>query len=200
VAPFNGTIGISQVKAQTAVTAGVTLLNTVSTDDPIAVDFVIDQKDIYHFTQLQHKKAPRSDSTFTLVFETDDRYPYPGEIYFLDRAVDAQTGTLKVRLQFPNKENFLRAGMSCDVRVRNEITTPQICIPYKAVTEQLGDYFVYVVNGNKVSQQKIIPGAHIGTTLIVKSGLKEQDRIVTEGVQKLHEGAAVQLGADSTKK
>jgi membrane fusion protein (multidrug efflux system) len=194
VAPFTGTIGISQVKAQTAVTAGVTLLNTVSTDDPMAVDFVIDQKDIYHFTQLQRKASTAFDSTFTLVFGADDVYPFSGKINFLDRAVDPQTGTLKVRLEFPNKSNLLRVGMSCNVKVHNENRAPQVLIPYKAVTEQLGDYFVYVVKGDKVSQQKIAAGNHIGPNLIVKDGLKEHDMIVIEGVQKLHEGSVIQVG------
>ena len=200
VAPFNGTIGISQVKTQTAVTAGVTLLNTVSTDEPMAVDFAIDQKDIFHFTQLQQQPSRAGDSTFTMWFGQKDQYPFPGKINFLDRAVDPQTGTLKLRLEFPNKGNLLRAGMSCDVHVKNQNAAPQVFIPYKAVTEQLGDYFVYVVNGNKVTQQKIIPGNHIGDKLIVKDGLKEHDVIVIEGVQKLREGAQIQLAADSTKK
>ena len=77
-------------------------------------------------------------------------------------------------------------------------TLPRIIlIPYKAVTEQLGDYFVFVVKGDKVSQQKIMPGNHIGSKLIVKDGLKEHDIIVIEGVQKLHEGSQIQLGADT---
>ena len=200
VAPFNGTIGISLVKAQTAVTAGVTLLNTVSTDDPMAVDFSIDQKDIYHFTQLEHKILKAGDSTFTIAFGANEQYPFAGKINFLDRAVDPQTGTLKVRLEFPNGKNLLRAGMSCNVKVRNENPTPQIIIPYKAVTEQLGDYFVYVVKGDKVSQQKIAPGNHIGTDLFVKDGLKEHDVIVVEGVQKLHEGSQIETGGEVQKK
>jgi membrane fusion protein (multidrug efflux system) len=166
----------------------------------MAVDFVIDQKDIYHFTQLQHKAWNGADSTFTLTFGTNDQYPFSGKINFLDRAVDPQTGTLKVRLEFPNKDNTLRAGMSCNVRVHNENRAPQVLIPYKAVTEQLGDYFVYVVKGDKVSQQKIVPGNHIGTNLIVKNGLKEHDMIVVEGVQKLQEGSTVQIGADTAVK
>ena len=200
VAPFDGTIGISQVKVQTAVTAGVTLLNTVSTNDPMAVDFVIDQKDIYHFNQLQHMVSKPGDSTFSITFGAKEQYPFFGKLSFLDRAVDPQTGTLKVRLEFSNKGNLLRAGMSCNVKVHNQNAAPQVLIPYKAVTEQLGDYFVYVVNGNKVSQQKIIPGNHIGDKLIVREGIKEHDVIVIEGVQKLHEGSVVQLGAETAKK
>jgi membrane fusion protein (multidrug efflux system) len=193
-APFDGTIGISQVKVGAAVTQGQTLLNTVSTDDPMAVDFTIDQKEIYHFNKLlQNKKA--DDSTFTIAFSKTDIYPYPGKLSFLDRAVDPQTGTLKVRVEFPNKNNLLRAGMSCDMRVNNASPIPVVLIPYKAVTEQLGEFFVYVATGDKVSQHKVALGTHIGTNVIVKDGLKEHDKIVVEGVQKVHEGSAIQVGS-----
>jgi membrane fusion protein (multidrug efflux system) len=192
-APFDGTIGISQVKVGTAVTQGQTLLNTVSTDDPMAVDFSIDQKEIYHFSKLaQDKKA--SDTTFKIAFSKTDVYPYAGKLSFLDRAVDPQTGTLKVRVEFPNKTNLLRAGMSCEVRVSNSSPTPVILIPHKAVTEQLGEFFVYLVDGDKVSQHKVVTGTKIGADIIVKDGLKEHDVIVTEGVQKLREGSAILVG------
>ena len=65
-APFTGTIGISQVRLGTAVTAGTMILNTVSTDDPIAVDFAVNEKDIYRFTQLQQKGYTAKDSIFTI--------------------------------------------------------------------------------------------------------------------------------------
>ena len=189
-APFDGTIGISEVKVGAAVTQGQTLLNTVSTDNPMAVDFAIDQKEIYHFNKLQ-KAAKAGDSTFTIAFGKTDVYPFSGRINFLDRAVDAQTGTLKVRVEFPNKDNMLRAGMSCDMRVNNSSPTPVALIPYKAVTEQLGEYFAYVVTGDKVSQRKLALGTHIGTNVIVKDGLKEHDVIVVEGVQKVREGSKI---------
>lgn len=191
-APFDGTIGISQVKTGAAVTAGVTLLNTVSTDNPMAVDFAIDQRDIYQFTTLQ-KTARANDSTFSIAFTETDVYPYYGHINFLDRAVDPQTGTLKVRLEFPNKNNLLRAGMSCNVRVANSNKAPAITIPHRAVTEQLGEYFVYVTtDSNTVTQRKVSPGIQIGEKLIIKEGLKEGETIVTDGVQKLHEGSKIQ--------
>lgn len=200
VAPFSGTIGISQVKMQAAVTAGVTLLNTISTDDPMAVDFTVDQKDIYRFNQIEHNGTKPEDSTFTIVFGNGERYPYPGKISLLDRAVDPQTGTLKVRLEFTNKDNLLRPGMACNVKVKNSGVADQLAIPYKAVTEQLGDYFVYLVKGDKVTQQKITPGTHIGDMLMIKSGLQEHDVIVVDGVHKLHEGSTVQVGAKDPDK
>lgn len=200
VAPFDGTIGISQVKTGTAVTAGVTLLNVVSTDNPMMVDFTIDQKEIYRFSLLDKKGAKANDSTFSISFGEKDLYPHYGKISFLDRAVDPQTGTLKVRLEFPNKENILRAGMNCNVLVANDNSAPVIMIPTKALTEQLGDYFVYVAEGNKVTQHKVVPGTYIGSNVIITDGLKGGETIVTDGVQKLHEGSVIQTGPAEAKK
>ena len=189
-APFDGIIGISAVKVGAAVSAGQTILNTVSTDSQLAVDFNVDQKEIFRFTNLMKNHKP-SDSTFTLKFGTDV-YPAPGKISLIDRAVDPQTGSIKTRLVFPNKENTLRAGMSGTVRVLNTASEKAIVIPYKAVTEQLGEFYVYVEgDSSKVSQRKLSLGKPIGSNIIVKDGLKPGEKIAVEGVQNLREGAVI---------
>jgi membrane fusion protein, multidrug efflux system len=191
VAPFTGTIGISQVRMGTSVVAGQTVLNTVSTDNPIAVDFTVDQKEVYRFAQLQLQTKKPNDSTFSIAFGAD-AYPYHGSISFIDRAVDPQTGTIKTRLVFPNDKNVLRAGMSTTVRVLNNSGQKVVTIPYKAVTEQLGEFFVYVVgDSSKVSQRKIVLSKQIGNDIIVRDGLKEGEQIVVQGVQNMREGAVV---------
>lgn len=197
-APFDGVIGISAVKTGAAVSAGQTLLNTVSSDKELAVDFNIDQKEIYRFTNLMNEKVKPYDSTFTLAFGTDV-YPFPGKIALLDRAVNPQTGTIKARLIFPNNKKLLIAGMNGTVRVKNNAGKQSILIPYKAVTEQLGEFFVYVPNdSNKVSQRKIVLGKQSGANIIVMQGLKEGDKVVVEGVQNLREGAFI--NTDTTSK
>jgi len=202
-APFDGTIGISSVKTGAAVTAGQTLLNTVSTDGDLAVDFNIEQKDIFRFSTLLTEKPKAADSTFTLAFGKDV-YPFPGKIILIDRAVNPQTGTIKARLSFPNKNGLLKAGMNGTVRIKNNATDQAVVIPFKAVTEQLGEYFVYIPgDSNKVSQRKIVLGQPLGTNIIIKDGLKAGDKIVTEGVQNLREGIKVTIGtgaADPAKK
>jgi membrane fusion protein (multidrug efflux system) len=190
-APFTGTIGISQVRSGTSVIAGQTILNTISTDDPIAVDFAVDQKEVYHFSQLQQQGKKANDSTFSIAFG-NDVYPFYGSINLIDRAVDPQTGTIKMRLSFPNSNKLLKAGMSTTVRVLNASTEKSITIPYKAVTEQLGEYYAYVVgDSNKVSQRKIILGQQLGSSIIVKDGLKAGEKIVVQGIQNLREGAVI---------
>lgn len=189
-APFSGTIGISQARLGTSVVAGQSVLNTISTDNPMSVDIAVDQKEIYRFTQLQSSKG-LSDSTFSLSFG-NDVYPFYGKINIIDRAVDPQTGSIKVRLSFPNDKQMLKAGMSATVRVLNNQSEAATIIPHKAITEQLGEFFVYVVgDSNKVTQRKLTLGKQIGTDIIVKDGLKTGEKIVVQGVQNLKEGAAV---------
>lgn len=202
-APFDGLIGISQVKIGAPVTAGQTLLNSVSTDNDVAVDINIGQKQIYHFGNLINQKG--KDSSFLLSF-SGEVYPYPGKLALLDRAVDPQTGTIKARLVFPNPKQILRAGMNATVRIKNDAPGNSIIIPHKAVVEQLGEYFVYVPgDSNKVSQRKVVLGTALGTDIIVKEGLEQGDSVVTQGIQNLREGSVIESvppaqPADATKK
>jgi membrane fusion protein (multidrug efflux system) len=143
-APFDGIIGFSQVKLGNLVVVGTTLLNTISTIDPIAVDFLINEKQLPHYEELQHPKKPHPDSLFTFLMPDNSVYPYTGKISVIDRAVDPQTGSIRVRLVFPNPNLTLKAGISCVVREHNTDTSPQMLIPGKAIVEQMGEYFVYV--------------------------------------------------------
>lgn len=190
VAPFDGLIGISQVKSGTAVSAGQTLLNTVSSDNELAADINLDQREIYRFSQfLQQKKQ---DSIFSLAFGTDI-FPLHGKLVLMDRAVDPQTGTIRARIVFPNPDKILRAGMNATVRVKTTAPSNSIIIPYKAITEQLGEFFVYVkADSSKVTQKKVVLGTAIGRDIIVREGLRPGDSIVTQGVQSLREGAVIE--------
>jgi membrane fusion protein (multidrug efflux system) len=192
-APFSGTIGISQVRSGTSVVAGQTILNTISTDNPMAVDFSVDQKEVYRFSQLKLQGKKQGDSTFSIAFG-NDVYPINGTINLIDRAVDAQTGTIKIRLEFANEKGILKAGMSTHVRILNNTSHESVIIPYKAITEQLGEFFAYVVgDSNKVSQRKLSLGKQIGTDIIVKDGLKVGEKIVVQGMQNLKEGAVITI-------
>jgi len=208
-APFDGTIGISQVRLGNVVSVGTTVLNTISTDDPVAVDFVVNEKELPRFERMQFNKHP-VDSLFTFMLPDGSIYPYTGKLSVIDRAVDPQTGTITLRLVFTNPQNLIRAGMSGVVRVHNQDEGPQIIVPNKAVVEQMGEYFVYVakdtmVNNPKagadsaknrikqlrVAEKKVMTGQTIGPNVIIKSGLDTGERIVTDGVQTLHDGSVI---------
>jgi membrane fusion protein (multidrug efflux system) len=197
-APFDGTIGISQVKLGAFISPGTTLLNTISSDDPIAIDFVISEKEITRFISLKDKKLTKGDSLFTLLMPDNSIYNRIGKIEFLDRAVDPQTSTLKIRLNFPNPDRALKAGMSCKVKVMNKNKDKLPLIPYKSVVEQMGEYFVYVIVSDTAHQHKVKIGAPIGDKVVILNGLTAGEQVVIDGIQKLRDGVAVTIGLPST--
>lgn len=193
-APFTGKIGLSQVKLGAQIAAGTTLLNTISSEDPIAVDFVIDESKIPLFNKILNGKM-NTDSTFKLKFSTGDPYPYYGKISVIDRGVDDQTGTIKVRVRFPNPHNGLVDGMSCVMNVLNQLSGIQIVVPTKALVEQMGEYFVFVDQGDTIAHQKKIQiGPKVREKVVVLSGIKVDDKIITEGINRLQDGGKITLG------
>jgi membrane fusion protein (multidrug efflux system) len=198
-APMDGTIGISQVRMGAAVAPGSMALNTISSDNPIAADVQLDASQIPRFVKLQDRNAGSQknvlkDSILVLLLPDGSPYKYPGTVRIVDRAVDPQTGTLRVRIAFPNPDKQLKVGLNANVRVKNSTDEPQLLIPYQAVTEQMSEYFVFVVgDSSKVSQKKVTLGARINDKVIVKNGLSEGETVVTEGTQKIRDGARVKI-------
>ena len=207
-APFDGTIGFSQVKLGNMVTVGQTVLNTISSDNPIGVDFLISEKQLAFFENLKERQEQAIDSLFTIILPNDSVYPQLGKIAVIDRAVDPQAGTIRIRAVFPNPGYSLRPGISCIMRVHNQETGPKMVVPGKTVVEVMGEYFVYLVKDTMARdqsdttithpvhmaiQKKVIPGQTIEGNVIIKKGINIGDRIVVDGVQSLHTGSVVAL-------
>ena len=192
VSPLTGTIGISQVKLGALASPGTTLLNTVSTNDPIAVDIAVTQAEIPRFIELSKNTAAVKDSLFSIQMPDQTLYKRQGRIVAIDRAVDPQTGTLKVRISYPNEGGKLVAGMNVNLQALNKENGLQMVIPYKAVTEQLGEFNVIVVGDSSKAVPKVIKvGKQIGQDIVVTSGLKKGEVIVVDGVQNARPGAVL---------
>src|SRR5690606_34904427 len=101
-APFSGTVGISQVRNGALVSSGVTLLNTISSTNPIAVDIMVSEKDIQAFTDLKKNGNAQKDSIISIELPNGQTYSAFGKIITIDRAVDQNTGTITVRAGFDN--------------------------------------------------------------------------------------------------
>lgn len=194
-APFTGRIGISQVKLGAQVSPGTTLLNTMSSENPIGVDIVISEQDISRFYALQKSST---DSTFKLqLSDGATTYSKPGKILAIDRGVNNQTGTIKVRIQFANQGDELKDGMSCVIKVLNNDSGNRIVIPSKAVNEQMGEFFVFVSLDTVAKQHKVTLGPHVGNNVIVLDGVEEGDKVITDGFQRLRDGGKITLGNQS---
>ena len=194
-APFAGRIGISQVRLGTQVSAGTTLLNTISSETPIGVDFVVTETGIPRFTALQNRAGGVGDSTIRFVLPNGQPYGQPGKIRAIDRGVNAQTGTITVRVEFANPQRRLKDGLSGVIKVLNTQSGNRLVIPYKAIVEQMGENFVYVAAGDSANQRKVQLGPRLVDQVVILKGIAAGDKIVTEGVQKLRDGAKVRVSA-----
>lgn len=191
-APFTGRIGISQVKLGAQVTPGTTLLNTISSENPIAVDVVVNEQDIQRFYQYQKRST---DSTFRFTLSDGTVYNKPGKVFAIDRGVNNQTGTVKVRVAFQNDQDILKDGMSGVLKVLNNQSGDRVQVPFKAISEQVGEFFVFKADDTVAHQIKVILGPRINDNVVIMGGLQAGDKIITDGFQRLKDGGKITLGA-----
>ncbi|QNH61578.1 efflux RND transporter periplasmic adaptor subunit [Hymenobacter sediminicola] len=194
-APFTGRIGISQVRLGAQVSPGTTLLNTISAEDPMGVDFVIPDADLSRFADLQRQGGGRQDSTFRMVLPDGSRYAQPGKMLAIDRGVNQQTATVQIRVQFPNPKRELKDGMSTVLNVLNRQSGRRLVVPFKAVVEQMGENFVFIAgDSSKAYQRKVQLGPRLRDQIVIMEGIKDGDKVVTEGLNRLRDGGQIQVG------
>jgi membrane fusion protein (multidrug efflux system) len=192
--PITGLVGRAEHKVGDLVGKGdPTLLTTVSSIDPIRVSVAIPEADYLRFSRsVASAKEEVSRTPPVLILSDGTQHPYPGKLIFVDRAVDTQTGTLRVDLSFPNPRKTLRPGLYGKVKAESEVVKNALLVPQRAVQELQGTYTVVVVgDGDKVETRKVKPGQKVGSLWIIQEGLKSGDRVVVEGFQRLRDGMVV---------
>lgn len=193
-APVSGLIGGKQVSLGDLVGKGQpTLLVTISTLDPIWFYCNVSEVDYLKARTETAKSGKRvEDLPVTLILADGSKLPDQGRIVFLDRAVDPKTGTLRMRAEFPNPQKRLRPGMFGRIRIDMGARPDSILVPQRAITELQGKNFVWLVSAdNKATQGPVQVDGQVGENILVLEGLKTGDRIVVEGLQKVHDGGLV---------
>jgi membrane fusion protein (multidrug efflux system) len=157
----------------------------------MGVDAVINEQDISRFYKYQQHGT---DSTFKLQLSDGTLFRKPGKVLAIDRGVNNQTGTTTVRIEFANSNDTLKDGMSCILQVLNDESGERVQIPYKAVTEQMGEFFVFVAQDTIALQHKVKLGPRLGVNVVVMSGIKAGDKVITDGFQRLRDKGKITLG------
>src|SRR6266705_2391528 len=190
VSLIDGIAGVAQ--AQIGDLVGPTgLLTTVSTLDPIKVYFPVSEKGYLDYVKENPDAAKRAEQErqlgLEMILADGSRYPHEGSFSFADRQVDVKTGTLRLQGLFPNPGNILRPGQFARVRAITTTKKGALRVPQRAVTELQGSYQVSVVGmDDKVSIRPVKVGERVGSLWIVQEGLKPGERVVAEGIQRVH--------------
>jgi RND family efflux transporter MFP subunit len=196
VSPIDGIAGQAQLQVGALVSPASGPVTSVSTVDPIKAYFTVSEREYLDF----HKRYPteatleaaRRGLHLQLILADGTTYPHEGTFYFADRQVDQSTGAIRIAGLFPNPGNILRPGGYGRVRAAVRVQKDALLVPQRAVTELQGGYQVAVVGSDdKVSIRTVTVGNQVGTEWIVTEGLKQGERVVVEGVQKVRTGVKV---------
>lgn len=191
-APVTGKIGIAQIKVGDVINAGQTLINTIVNEHPMFADMDVPQARLPEFLRIQQGKG--GDQKFYIQFGDGTRYGEAGKVLTINNIVDPQTGTVRVRLVFENKENMLKSGMSIVIVMQYGTPATQLAIPAKAIIQNLSETSVYTISkDNVVGATDIVPGPVTDTMQLVTSGLKAGDRVVVDGIQRVKPGDTVNI-------
>ncbi|HVJ05602.1 MAG TPA: efflux RND transporter periplasmic adaptor subunit [Candidatus Saccharimonadales bacterium] len=208
--PISGRIGISNITVGALATAyQPTPLAVVQKLDTIYVDVVQSNSEVLrlrqHLQSGQLKSNGSVQSKVTLLLEDGTQYPLAGTLQFRDVTVDPTTGSMTLRIVFPNPDSILLPGMFVRARVEEGATDQALLVPQQGVTRDTkGQPVAYIVsNENKVEQRVLQLDRPIGDKWLVTSGLAPGDRVIVEGTQKVRSGDAVRAiafkGTDTPK-
>ncbi len=199
-APITGIIGKTKAKVGDFVgqAPNPVILNVISQIDTVLVDFYLTEADYLRiFKEFLAKEITnvikkRRENNLQLILSDGTIYKEKGNIRFIDREIDVQTGAILVQASFPNPSGLLRPGLFGKVRAKIDVIENGILIPQRCVTELQGTFMVFVVNSeNKVEQRKVKLGDTIGSFWLVKEGLQDGDKVIYEGLQKVKSGMTV---------
>lgn len=193
-APIAGRIGRAMI-TEGALVSSTESLATIQQLDPIYADFTQPAADLIRLRKaLEAGQLANSDEApVRLLLDDGTPYPEPGRLLFSEAAVDAGTGQVTLRGEFPNPDNSLLPGMYVRVQIEQGIEQAALAIPQQAVQRDAsGQSNVMIVNAeNKVEPRQISIGRTVGNLFVVANGIAAGEKIIVEGFQKIGPGATV---------
>jgi multidrug efflux system membrane fusion protein len=195
-APATGIVGLRQVDQGNYVTPGdtngIVLLNQLQ---PITVIFAIPEDNVSVIARRVHAGATLTVEAFD---RTNSAKIADGKLLSLDNSIDITTGTVKLRAEFANDDGALFPNQFVNIQLLVETLTDQVIMPNSAVRRGAPNgvttVFVYVVNADRtVSVRPVTLGVVDGERAAVRKGLAAGEMVVTEGADRLRDGAVVLL-------
>ncbi len=191
-APISGRLGLKQADLGSIVRASdVSGLVTITQTQPIALVFAVPEVSLRQINRKLKGKEP-------LGVEVWDREVRnllgQGRVITTDNTIDATTGTIKIKAEFPNADGSLFPNQFVNVRLQVDTLTGVIAVPTNAVQRGALGTFVYVVkDDNTVNVRRIRPGTTEGDWVSVQGDLAAGEKVVTDGADRLREGAKVEV-------
>ncbi len=193
VSPVDGRIDVNDVSIGQYVAPGSTTLATVSSLDPIWVQFSMSENEYLKFALLGGGSLPEAfKNNLKLTLSNGALYPGVGRVEQIDKGIAENMGTITIKASFDNSTNLLLPGMFGRVIAQGEVKKNALLIPQRSVKELLDSNYVMVLSpDNKVERRAVKMGEKLGNMWIVEEGLTASDRVIVEGIDKVKQGATV---------
>ena len=197
LSPISGRTGRSVTEGALVTTNQTNPLVTIQQLNPIYVDVSQSTAVVLRLEQElaagRLKSGGSSQAQVKLFLEDGTSFGQTGQLQFLDANVDQSTGSVILRVVFPNPDDLLLPGMFVRAEVEEGVVDKGILVPQQAITHNLkGDATTLVVTSdNKVELRTLKTVRAIGTDWLVSSGVAAGDRVIMEGIQKAAPGATV---------
>ena len=194
-APVSGRIGLRPVDAGNYISTGTTNgVATITQIAPIDVEFAIPQDRV---PEVQERLAQGAKLDATAFDRTRTRRLANGTFATLDNLVDTATGTVKAKARFTNTDNALFPNQFVNLRLLLRTVSSAVVVPVTALRHGPNGDYVYVLNDDStVSQRPVTRGESSVDNVALMSGLKAGEQVVTEGGDRLKDGARVQTAVD----
>jgi membrane fusion protein (multidrug efflux system) len=194
-APISGRIGRSLATPGALVSASqATPLATIQQTDPMYVDMQQSSAELTTLRQaIESGGVTAGSASVRLRLEDGSAYGPVGTVQFSEVTVNEATGTVTLRARFPNPRGVLLPGMFVTALFDQAVNPSAILLPQAAVQRDFdGSAFVYLVGkDNKAARRKIVADRTSGANWVVTDGLKPGDRVITQGIGNLRQGAPI---------
>lgn len=198
-APISGRISREFVTEGNLVNGGTaesTLLTRIVSLDPIYGYFDVDERSYLKYARLARNRT-RAGSlevniAVALGLVDEQGFPHQGQLDFIDNRLDPNTGTMTGRAIFPNPNLTLVPGLFARLRLPGSDTYKALLLPDEAIGSDQTQRLAFVVNDqNTVEYRKLELGPMIDGLRVVRDGLKPEDWVIVNGVQRVRTGAKV---------
>jgi len=194
-APISGRIGRSLATPGALVSASQAApLAVIQQTDPMYVDMQQSSAELTTLRQaLESGGVAAGSASARLRLEDGSAYGFAGTIQFSDITVNEATGTVTLRARFPNPKGVLLPGMFVTALFDQAVNPAAILVPQPAVQRDFdGSAFVYLVGkDNKAVRRKVTANRTLGANWVITEGLKSGERVITQGVGNLKQGAPI---------
>ncbi|CAH0133653.1 multidrug efflux RND transporter periplasmic adaptor subunit MexE [Pseudomonas brassicacearum] len=190
--PISGRVSRAAITAGNLVTADVTPLTSVVSTDKVYAYFDADERVFLKYTQLARQGQRGQATPVYMGLSNEDGNPHLGQMNFVDNQVNPQTGTIRGRAVFDNKDGAYTPGLYARLKLVGSGTYSAVLINDEAVGTDLGKKFVLVMDAeNKPAYRAVELGPKIEGLRIVRNGLNKDDTIIVKGLQRARPGSPV---------